>query len=132
MIVSWLTGAGSDGVTDNERLYQVYMYMRDPNNAGELDSNHYAFPLPISPVVDCVDFKVIRIDILPTGKDATVGPLKPYVPGLPSEYVPEGRALRKDVRPLLVAQPEGASFTVTPSGETGHTLDWQKWNFRIG
>ncbi len=32
-------------------MYQVFLYMRDPANASELDSNHYAFPLPISPVL---------------------------------------------------------------------------------
>jgi len=74
----WIYGA--DGVEDDERLWQVFMYMRDPTNATEADSNHYALPLSISPVVDPVTMKVIRIDYLPTGKDNTTrepGPWKP-------------------------------------------------------
>lgn len=42
-----LTLAGSDGVGDDDRLLQAFLYMRDPANPGEVDSNHYAFPLPI-------------------------------------------------------------------------------------
>jgi primary-amine oxidase len=30
---------GSDGVNDEERLYQCFLYMRDPHNSSEADSN---------------------------------------------------------------------------------------------
>ena len=53
--ITWLTYVltvirGADGVADDARQYQCYMYMRDPNNSKEVDSNHYAFPLSFSPV----------------------------------------------------------------------------------
>ena len=114
-------------------MYQVFMYMRDPRNSSELDSNHYAFPLPISPVVDCDSNKVIRIDHLPTGADNTVDKeLKPYAHKPANEYISEHQTLRQDLKPLQVIQPEGASFTITPTGETGHTIAWQKWTLRVG
>ncbi len=124
---------GSDGINDDERLYQVFLYMRDPLNSSELDSNHYAFPLPISPVLDCNKYKVIRIDHLPTGADNTIkNNIEPYRHKPANEYIHEAQELRKDVKPLNVIQPEGASFTVTPVGETGNVIAWQKWTFRVG
>jgi primary-amine oxidase len=127
-----LTLIGSDGVDDDRRMYQVFLYMRDPANAAELDSNHYAFPLAISPVLDTEDYKVIRIDQLPTGADATVKPTQPWVPHTANEYISEHQTLRTDLKPLQVVQPEGASFTVTAAGETGEVVSWQKWTFRVG
>ncbi|KAJ4181471.1 hypothetical protein NW767_013522 [Fusarium falciforme] len=123
---------GSDGIDDDQRMYQVFLYMRDPANSSEPDSNHYAFPLPISPVIECTEYKVVRIDTMPTGADNTIKPPAPYQPTPANEYIPEAQELRKDLKPLRVLQPEGASFTVTPVGETGHVLEWQKWNFFIG
>ncbi|OCT50369.1 Copper amine oxidase 1 [Cladophialophora carrionii] len=123
---------GSDGVNDDERMYQVFLYMRDPNNVSELDSNHYAFPLPISPVVECNEYKVIRIDYLPTGADNTIHEPRPWQAKPANEYVHEYQTLRTDLKPLNVIQPEGASFRLTPTGETGHLLEWQKWTVRVG
>ena len=97
-----------------------------------MDSNHYAFPLAISPVVDCVDLKVIRIDMCPTGADhASKEPQALWIPP-PNEYTPEHQELRTDLKPLNVVQPEGASFKVTEVGETGEIIEWQKWSFRVG
>ncbi|KAF4966508.1 hypothetical protein FZEAL_10643 [Fusarium zealandicum] len=122
----------SDGIDDNQRMYQVFLYMRDPNNSGEADSNHYAFPLPVSPVIECTEYKVVRVDVLPTGADNTVKPLAPYQPSPANEYIPESQELRKDLKPLRVSQPEGPSFTVTSVGETGNIVQWQKWSFFAG
>lgn len=122
---------GSDGVNDEERLYQCFLYMRDPLNSSEVDSNHYALPLPISPVITTDDMKVIRIDILPTGADNTLKELGPYPVHPPNEYVPEYQTQRTDLKPLNVVQPEGASFNVTREG-TSSVIDWQKWKFRVG
>lgn len=77
-------------------------------------------------------WKVIRIDQLPTGADHSTKETQPYKVQPPNEYVPEYQNLRKDVKPLHVVQPEGASFTVTQAGETGEVVEWQKWSFRVG
>ena len=101
-------------------------------NPSNIDSNHYAFPLAISPVVDTVELRVIRIDIMPTGADLSIRETRPSKIQLPNEYTSEYQDLRTDLKPLNVIQPEGASFNVTRSGETGYLIDWQKWTFRIG
>lgn len=123
---------GADGNNDDERLYQVFLYMRDPANASEADSNHYAFPLPISPVIETNNFDVIRVEYLPTGVDNTLKEPRPYQSKPANEYIHEHQDLRKDLKPLQVIQPEGASFKLSEVGETGHTLEWQKWSFRVG
>ena len=101
-------------------------------NASEADSNHYALPLAISPVVDTEEYKVIRIDLVPTGPDNTIKETQPYKIQPPNEYTPEYQDLRTDLKPLNVVQPEGASFKATQTGETGETIEWQKWSFRVG
>jgi primary-amine oxidase len=126
-----LNKLGSDGVNDEDRMYQCFLYMRDPFNASEADSNHYALPLPISPVISTESMKVIRIDLLPTGIDNTIKPVEKFKVHPPNEYVPEYQDLRTDLKPLNVVQPEGASFQVTQQG-TSSVLDWQKWRFRVG
>ncbi|KAI9723695.1 MAG: hypothetical protein M1812_000995 [Candelaria pacifica] len=123
---------GSDGIDDDRRLFQCFLYIRDPSNISEADSNHYALPLAISPVVDIVTEKVIRIDQLPTGKDNTLKETQPYQIRPPNEYIPEHQNLRTDLKPLNVVQPEGTSFKVTKAGETGEIIEWQKWSFRVG
>jgi primary-amine oxidase len=122
---------GSDGIGDDDRLYQCFLYMRDPNNPGEADSNHYALPLPISPVISTETMKVIRIDLLPTGADNTLKPTSKFKVNPPNEYIPEAQKLRTDLKPLNVIQPEGASFKVRTEG-TSSVLNWQKWQFRVG
>ena len=123
---------GSDGVNDDRRMYQNFLYMRDPNDPSNLDSNHYAFPLSISPVVDTIDLKVSRIDFLPTGTDHSTKGAQPVEIPPANEYTPEHQTLRSDLKPLNVIQPEGASFKVTKAGETGEVVQWQKWQFRMG
>jgi primary-amine oxidase len=112
-------------------MYQCFLYLRDPLNPSEADSNHYALPLPISPVVSAHDRKVIRVEILPTGADATIKPLQPYRLRSANEYLPERQNLRTDLKPLHIVQPEGASFKVSTEG-MGSMLEWQKWRFRVG
>ncbi|KAL9083019.1 MAG: hypothetical protein Q9159_006038 [Coniocarpon cinnabarinum] len=123
---------GSDGVNDDERMYQTFLYVRGLNYANEPNSNHYALPLPISPVISSETRKVIRIDWMPTGADNTIPQEpKPFKVVPDNEYIPEAQQLRTDVKPLNVVQPEGVSFRVTEQGSS-HVLDWQKWHFRIG
>ena len=105
--------------------------MRDPNNASEADSNHYAIPLPISPVIDTETMKVIRVDLLPTGADNTIKPAGKYKVHGPNEYIPEAQKLRTDLKSLNVVQPDGASFQIREEG-TSKIVSWQKWNFRVG
>lgn len=127
-----LMWVGSDGIEDDRRMYQCFVYMRDPFNPSDVDSNHYAFPLAISPVVDAVDMRVTRIDVMATGTSFGARKTPPMKIQPPSEYLPEYQDLRTDLKPLNVIQPEGASFNVIQSGETGHVIEWQKWTLRVG
>lgn len=113
-------------------MFQCFLYIRDPNNASEADSNHYAMPISISPVISAETMKVTRIDFLPTGADATVKEPTPYKVQPPNEYIPEAQILRTDLKPLNVIQPQGASFQVTNFSEQGHNIAWQKWEFKVG
>lgn len=132
-----LTRIGSDGIedglfTDAQRMFQCFLYLRDPNNSSEVDSNHYAMPLIISPVVSAETMTVTRIDFLPTGIDNAIKEPSPYKVQPANEYIPEAQTLRTDIKPLNVIQPEGASFTVRNFSEQGHEIAWQKWDFKIG
>jgi primary-amine oxidase len=128
---------GSDGVDDDDRMWQCLFYMKDPRYLNDPDSNHYALPLPISPVINSRTRKVIRIDILPTDGKATADTIKPFVVRHGSEYVPEYHKIRTDLKPLHITQPEGTSFKVTEAPGI-NTIEWQKWrinltfNFREG
>ncbi|KAI5776904.1 copper amine oxidase [Geopyxis carbonaria] len=124
---------GSDGVADQRLQFQCFLYLQSPHPGSNVDSNHYAMPLSISPVIDVETKKIIRIDHLPTGADFTPSTPKSYKVPPPAEYTPEHQELRKDLKPLHVVQPEGASFTITEEGTQGSggaVVEWQKWRMR--
>jgi primary-amine oxidase len=110
-------------------MFQCFLYAAD---AKEKDTNFYALPLPISPVVSASSKEVIRIDIMPTGPDNAIKPIEKYTPRPSNEYLPEYQKLRTDLKPLNVVQPEGASFSVQEQGVGSSIIDWQKWHFRVG
>lgn len=63
-----------------------------------------------------------------SGRERIMPPLKrfEYLPELMSED-PKMPALRTDLKPLHVVQPEGVSFKMN-----GNEVSWQKWNMHIG
>ncbi|BEI82479.1 hypothetical protein CcaverHIS002_0303470 [Cutaneotrichosporon cavernicola] len=94
-------------------------------------------PLPIVPVMNSDDFSLVRIDYCPifgTGEKTILdldGPF-PWHLYTTNEYdaslvEASGVALRDDVKPYRVIQPEGASFKME-----GRVINWQKWSFHIG
>jgi primary-amine oxidase len=115
------------------RYTQGLCFARD-TRSGNDDSNHYAYPLPLIPVLDTYSKEIVRVDRLATGgtedglsygsKDRKV-----LDHCTPAEYIPEllSQPLRCDVKPLSVLQPEGPSFQVKNT-----LVEWQKWRFRIG
>ncbi|KAI1077456.1 copper amine oxidase [Whalleya microplaca] len=128
---------GLDPDEDMPRTLQGIVYARDATKNNE-DSNHYAYPVPIIPVMDVATRKMVRIDRLATGgvgdslyaEARTDKPKKLFEHNKPSEYVPEllDRPLRTDLKPINVTQPEGASFKV----HADNLVEWQKWRFRLG
>ena len=107
---------GHFGIEGEEglRLSRCLCYLRTTP-----DSNFYARPIDgLVPVVDLNKMEVLRIE------DLGVVPIPPEA----GEYEPQFQPhLRTDIKPLHIAQPEGASFTVN-----GHEIRWQKWRMRIG
>ncbi|KAJ5972721.1 Copper amine oxidase N2-terminal [Penicillium vulpinum] len=128
----WSYGADKFSHADTPAQIQAYLYVCTSPHP---ESNQYAFPLPLSPVLDIAKNKVIRIDTLDTGgvEDGmkhNTGYETPPANFQPKEYhrdlleVP----VRADLKPLHVVQPEGPSFAVS----NGNLVQWQKWRFRVG
>lgn len=134
VIDPWMYGGWENPDENSPRYMQGLVYARDPKTNNP-DSNHYAFPLPLIPVMDVVKREIVRVDQLATGgKDDGfeygTGPKEALAHCKPCEYIPEliPGGLRQDLKPLNVVQPYGPSFTVT-----GNSLvEWQKWRFRVG
>lgn len=129
---TWPYGADKLSTAAFPRLIQAILYARAPHNHPE--SNQYSFPIPISPVIDMDQRRIIRVDELPTGgtaaDDAHETPAASRMAHcVENEYHPDlqREKLRQDLKPLLVIQPQGASFKV--QDETA--ISWQKWKFRL-
>jgi primary-amine oxidase len=81
--------------------------------------NGYAHP--VDGVVTIVDLNALTVV---TVEDHRLVP----VPAGDGNYTPDAvGALRTDVKPLEIRQPDGPGFTVD-----GHEVRWQRWRFRIG
>lgn len=119
------------------RYMQGLIFAKDVRN-NNADSNHYAYPIPIMPVMDWFTKKLLRVERLATGgAEDGLAPLaretepkKLFHNSHAAEYIPEllNQPMRTDLKPLNVVQPEGASFSVHPDG----LIEWQKWRFRLG
>lgn len=73
--------------------------------------------------------ELVRIDYLPTGSDDVRTETQPWKPVEGTQYAHDllQEPLRQDLKPYIVQQPEGPSFSVQ-----GNVVSWQKWNFRVG
>ncbi|KAK6341352.1 hypothetical protein TWF696_008430 [Orbilia brochopaga] len=127
----WMYGVDQPKFGPNRLSFLCYA--RHPSN-NHPDGNLYAVPLPIIPIMDLQTMKVLSIDPAASGgtEDGfayNTHPEKAIDHCIANEYVPELQAngLRKDLKPLQVVQPEGASFKIT-----GRLVEWQKWRFRVG
>lgn len=132
IVEPWPYG-GLDDTDEDKRYFQGLCFAQD-TRSGNPDSNFYAYPLPIIPVMDAHKREIIRIDRLATGGkgDPLSGQThnKDIVAHCePAEYIPEllPNGIRKDLKPLNVLQPEGPSFKVSNNS----LVEWQKWRFRV-
>ncbi|KAL4990682.1 copper amine oxidase [Aspergillus falconensis] len=118
---------GCDDPNETRRLFQCYMYIvatEHPQN------NHYSVPCKFSPVFDGLTHELVRMDYLPATTDASMdSQTKPWKPVETIQYAHDllTEGLRRDLKPYIVTQPQGPSFTVT-----GNEVFWQKWRFRVG
>lgn len=114
MVDIW--SAGNYGAEEDRtrRLARPLCFLRS-----DATDNGYARPIEgIRPVVDLNTMEVIRVE------EYGVWPLPPEAGNYAAGRVGE---LRRDVKPLVITQPEGPSFALT-----GHEMAWQKWRFVIG
>ncbi|KAF2198065.1 copper amine oxidase-like protein [Delitschia confertaspora ATCC 74209] len=132
VVEPWPYG-GLDLGAENRRYFQGLCFAQDMSS-GNPDSNYYAYPLPLIPILDAHKKEIIRVDKLATGgkDDPLTG--KTHAESIldhcqSSEYIPEllEGGTRKDLKPINITQPEGPSFTVINDS----LVEWQKWRFRI-
>ncbi|KAN0106449.1 putative copper amine oxidase [Hyaloscypha variabilis] len=116
---------GRDSEKRLPRYVQCYLFAR----AKHPGSNHYDTPLPFSPVLDIITKDVVEIIRLPTGSGPELNHDSVFQPHKTKEYHHELQKQpdRTDLKPLIVHQPEGVSFTID-----GYLIKWQKWRFRLG
>ncbi|MER1999606.1 MAG: primary-amine oxidase [Lysinibacillus sp.] len=118
MVDPWSAGYYNIEEDEGRRLVRALAWVRP-----EAGKNGYGFPITgLIAVVDANKMEIVRIE------DYGVKPLPPT----DSAYVPEEAesfpvAIRDDVKPLEITQPEGPSFNLN-----GHCIDWQKWKIRFG
>lgn len=117
---------GTDDANETRRLFQCFMYMVGVDHP---QNNHYSLPCKFSPVFDGVTRELVRMDYLPGGSGAETEETQPWKPVKAVQYAHEllDEPLRTDLKPYIVQQPEGASFSVD-----GNLVSWQKWRFRVG
>lgn len=120
----WIYGTDSDSET--RRLAQCYMYIIEVDHP---ESNHYSLPCTFSPVFDQITKELVRMDYLPTGADGQVQSTQPWkqVKGVQYAHDLLDEPIRTDLKPYVVQQPEGPSYTIN-----GREVNWQKWKFRVG
>jgi primary-amine oxidase len=114
MVDIWSAGNYGSEEDRTRRLARPLCFVRtDPTDNG------YARPIEgLRPVVDLNSMTVIRIE------DYGHWPLPPKE----GNYAADRRTdFRTDIRPLVITQPQGPSFTVE-----GSHVRWQKWSLVIG
>src|SRR5262245_26847836 len=114
MVDIWSAGYYGNAEEKGMRLARPLCFVRtDPTDNG------YVRPIEgIRPVVDLNAMKVIRVE------EYGHWPLPPQACNYAADRVPEKRT---DVKPLVIEQPDGPSFTVE-----GNQVRWQNWSFVIG
>ena len=121
----WIYGA--DDPKETRRLFQCYVYIVSVNHP---QHNHYSLPAKFSPVFDGATKELVRMDYLPSGTDhSALQETQPWKPVKPVQYAHDllDEPVRTDLKPYIVQQPQGASFSVN-----GNVVNWQKWRFRVG
>ncbi len=114
----WSAGNYGNEDEDARRVLRTTVhYLLDENDPEE---NTYAHPIAgLHAVLDLNTMQVVRVD------DFGVVP----IPRKPGNYLPKDvDALRSDLKPVQIEQPEGTSFSV----EDGYRVTWQKWDFLVG
>ena len=109
----WPAGNFGDPDEEGHRLLRGVSYVSD-------EPSSHAYARPVEGLVAVVDLNAGRVLRVVDEGDAPVPEADiPY-------YAEEQPALREDVKPLEITQPEGVGFVLD-----GHELRWQKWRMRV-
>ena len=112
LVEPWAAGNFGIPGEEGERIAYGHCWLMNADG-----SNPYGRPIAnLHPVIDLRRKVILRID------DFGVVPVPPEEP-----RIARTEGLRTDIKPLVITQPEGASFTVE-----GHLVRWQKWRIRVG
>jgi primary-amine oxidase len=110
----WSAGAYGDELFPNRRLAQALTWIRGSDE-------DVGYGRPVEGLIAFVDLEKMAIVEL-------IDDVQVPLPALTGNYTAESvGALRQDLKPLEISQPEGPSFTVD-----GYEVHWQKWRFRVG
>ncbi|KAG6759026.1 hypothetical protein POTOM_035490 [Populus tomentosa] len=121
MVDPWCAGYHSDSDAPSRRLAKPLIFCRTESDCPM--ENGYARPVEgIHVLVDMQNMVVIEFEDCKLIPLPPADPLRNYTSG-----ETRGGVDRSDIKPLQIIQPEGPSFRVS-----GHFIEWQKWNFRIG
>jgi primary-amine oxidase len=117
---AWCCGHTGPDCDPTERICWPSLYYFDE----DVDTIPYGRPIEgIEIRISLTHKKIIRFEDNALG----VFPIPGSHEGFNSIYVkPEDR--RKDLKPIVITQPEGVSFQVTD----GTTVEWQHWRFQVG
>ena len=107
------SGPAVNGTDPGHRLVRTIAFAREDKT-----DNGYARPLHgIIAHLDLTEGRVVHVE------DHGVRTVPPESGRYEAEHQP---ALRTDLKPLDISQPEGPSFRVD-----GYAVSWQKWSFRV-
>ena len=110
----WSAGNYGEDIEQNRRLSRALLWTRLEDG-----DNNYAHPIDgLIVMVDLNNMEVIRVE------DHDAIPVPQAMGNYAAKYVD---AMRQDVKPLDIVQPEGVSFEVN-----GREVKWQNWRFRVG
>ncbi|MBW0499432.1 hypothetical protein O181_039147 [Austropuccinia psidii MF-1] len=90
-------------------------------------------PPPLRELNQPLDTEKVQKSLMDSGRKRILPPMQAfqYLPDLlyqkPSGKVNPKFAMRNDLKPLYIVQPEGVSFALD-----GNNLVWQKWNMHVG
>ncbi|HEY6769916.1 MAG TPA: primary-amine oxidase [Candidatus Sulfotelmatobacter sp.] len=114
MVDIWSAGNYGSEEDRSRRLTRPLCFLRSSRT-----DNGYARPIEsIRPVVDLNLMQVIRVE------EYGDWPLPPTAGNYSTDHVEN---FRSDIKPLLITQPDGPSFSLT-----GNQLIWQNWNLVVG
>src|SRR3954454_9299203 len=109
----WPAGAFGYDCEEGRRISRCLSFLRD-------DKTDNGYARPIEGII--VHFDNGRNEVIEVIDHGVV----PLPPNRASYYAEDQPRLRTDLKPIVITQPEGPSFTVD-----GNLVQWQKWQFRI-